>query len=272
MLAVTVLDATLSTLTRRMSPFRAPLRSYSQQRVLESHAMKIHLLPATLLLSAFTLVAQNAAEVEIMAEPHHHLALQNEYVRVFKVEVAPHETTLLHRHRHDYILVTLGVSEAENDVTGKPPVKLNLPDGDTRFTPGDFVHVLKNLSDTPFRNVTIELLKDEEVRKTPPPKWDEERGLHVLNGGTQDILFVKDGARVSEVELQPGGVVPKHHHTGPHLVVALTDLELRSDVEGKSATTRQLKAGDVGWSPGGFTHTVTNVGKQQAKFVTLDFK
>jgi hypothetical protein len=64
-----------------------------------------------------------------------------------------------------------------------------------------------------------------------PPKWDEERGLRVFAGGTQEILFVKDGVRVSEGELQPGAMMPSHHHNGPHLLVAITDLEVRSDVE-----------------------------------------
>ena len=38
-----------------------------------------------------------APAVEITAEPAHHLALENEWVRVFQVEVAPHAATLLHR-------------------------------------------------------------------------------------------------------------------------------------------------------------------------------
>src|SRR6266496_586448 len=48
----------------------------------------------------------SVSEVEITAEPHHRLALENQYVRVFKVDVPPHESTLMHRHRHDYIFVT----------------------------------------------------------------------------------------------------------------------------------------------------------------------
>jgi quercetin dioxygenase-like cupin family protein len=221
---------------------------------------------------AIMLAAQTASEVEITAEPHHHAALENAYVRVFKVEVAPHQATLMHRHRHDYVFVSLGASEVENDVAGKPPVTLKLQDGETRFTPGNFAHVAKNLADTPFRNVTIEFLQDERAHQTPPPKWDEERGLQVLQGGTKDIMFVQDGVRVSEFDLQPGGVIPKHHHAGPHLVVAVTDLGLRSDVEGKPATLRVLKAGDIAWIEGGYTHTVTNVGQQPAKFVALEFQ
>jgi len=227
--------------------------------------------PALLWIAGAVLLAQAGSEVEITSEPHHHRALENPYVRVFKVEVPPRQATLTHYHRHDYWFVTLGASEVENDVEGKPPAKLQLADGDTRFLPGGFAHIAKNLSDRPFQNLTIEFMQDHEVRKSPPPKWDEERGLDVLNGGTRHILSVDDGVRVSEIELQPGGVIPRHHHAGPHLVAAVSDLELRSDVEGKGPSTRQLQSGDVAWVPGGFTHTVTNVGTRGAKFITFEF-
>lgn len=227
--------------------------------------------PGLLLIAGAMLLAQTASEVEITSEPHHHLALENPYVRVFKVEVPPRQATLMHYHRHDYWFVTIGASDVENDVEGKPPAKLQLADGETRFLPGGFAHIAKNLSDRAFHNLTIEFMQDQEARKSPPPKWDEERGLDVLNGGTRHIVSVDDGVRVSEIELQSGGVIPRHHHAGPHLVVAVSDLALRSDVEGKGPSTRQLKSGDVAWVPGGITHTVAKIGKKAAKFVTLEF-
>jgi beta-alanine degradation protein BauB len=222
-------------------------------------------------LLATILWAQSAPEVEITNEAHHHLAFENEFVRVFQVEVAPHESTLMHWHRHDYVFVTLGASDVSNQVKGKPPAELKLQDGETRFSPATFAHIASNLAATPFRNVTVELMQDEKARTAPPPKWEEERGLHVLNAGTQEILFVKDGARVSETELQPGGVIPSHHHNGPHLTVAVSDLDLRSDIEGHGPAPSQLKAGDVRWVPGNYTHTLTNIGRQPAKFVTIEF-
>jgi quercetin dioxygenase-like cupin family protein len=231
--------------------------------------MKRVFLPVFLLITLFALA--QSSEVDITAEPHHHLAFENNYVRVFKVEVPPHEQTLMHRHDHDYIYVTIGATELENDVAGKPPANLKLQDGETRFLPGPFAHIVKTLSNTPFRNVTVELLQDGKARKTPPPKWDEERGLHILEGGTQDILFVKDGVRVTDNQLQPGASIPKHRHVGPHLVVSLTDYELRSDVVGKASKTMQQKGGDVSWVPGGYTHVLTNSGKQPARFITLEF-
>jgi beta-alanine degradation protein BauB len=239
--------------------------------MLEFRPMKPRSLLFAIILSLSSLALAQTAEVEITAEPHHHFVLENEFVRVFNLEVAPHETTLVHRHRHDYIYVVLGPSAVENAVQGKPPGQLKFADGDTRFLDGGFAHAARNLASTPFRNVTIELLQDEKARKSPTPKWDEERGLRILEKGTQDILFVKDGVRVSEIELQPGGMIPTHHHKGPHLLVPLTDIEVRSDVEGQGPMPGHFKSGEAKWLPGGYTHTLTNVGQHSAKFVTVEF-
>lgn len=222
-------------------------------------------------LSLFCMLLPSTEAVEITAEPAHHPALANEQVRVFQVEVAPHASTLLHHHGHDYLFVTLGGAHISNEVLGKPPVELNLPDGETRFSAGNFSHVARNLSDQPFRNITIELMQDEKTREAPSP-WPEGAGSKEFPGGRVKEIFIHDGARVSFVELEPGVTVPSHHHDGPHLVVAVSDLELRNDVEGKGPTPATLKAGDVRWVPGGFTHTLTNTGKSPARLVTVEFK
>jgi quercetin dioxygenase-like cupin family protein len=216
------------------------------------------------------LAAQTTTEVEITSEPSHHLVLENEYIRVFKVEVAPHASTLMHRHRHDYVFVTLGDAHVSNEVEGKPSVDLKLSDGETRFVAGNFAHVAKNLSDQPFRNATIELTQDERLRQTPSHR-PEENGEKTFPGGRMTTLFVKDGVRVSEVNLEPGAIVPSHHHDSPHLLVAITDLDIRSDVEGMGPMPGKFKSGDVKWLPGGYTHTLTNEGKSPARFVTVEF-
>ena len=206
--------------------------------------------------------------VEIINEPGHHLALENKYVRVFQVEVPPHAATLLHHHAHDYVFVTLGNTEIENDVEGKAPVTVKLQDGEARFVPGEFSHLAKNLSDKPFRNVTIELLQDKQPH---PEKWDEERGVDVLEGGTRDILFAKDGARLSDIQLQPGASYPKHTHPGPHLLVAVTELHLRSEIAGRKPTTIDAKPGAISWTADRTTHSITNTGTQPARFILIEF-
>ena len=222
-------------------------------------------------LSLACLLLPSTEAVEVTAEPAHHLALANDQVRVFQVEVAPHASTLLHHHGHDYLFVTLGEAHISNEVLGKEPVELKLTDGETRFTPGNFSHVARNLADQPFRNITIELMQDEKLREAPSP-WPQEGGDREFPGGRIKVLFVRDGARVSAVELEPGATVPSHHHDGPHLVVAVSDLALRSDVEGQGPMAGTFKSGDVKWLPGGYTHTLTNTGKDRARLVTVEFK
>jgi quercetin dioxygenase-like cupin family protein len=210
-------------------------------------------------------------EVEITSEPTHHLAFENEYVRVFKVEIPPNQATLLHWHRHDYIFSMLGAAHISNEVQGKAPVDAKFGDGETRFVAGNFAHVAKDLSDQPFKNVTIELLQDEKGRQAPS-RWPQDSGEKTFTGGGRSkILFVKDGVRVSDVTLDSGAVAPSHHHDGPYLLVALSDLDLRSDVEGMGPVPEKLQAGDVKWMTGNQTHTVTNISRQGAHLVTLEF-
>jgi quercetin dioxygenase-like cupin family protein len=97
--------------------------------------------------------------VPITEEQHHHLVLENEYVRVFHVEVPPHSETLYHQHDMDYVFVTLGDSKVASERADGKSVTLELKDGDTRFTKGGFAHKAVNLSDKPFVNVTVELKK-----------------------------------------------------------------------------------------------------------------
>jgi hypothetical protein len=216
----------------------------------------------------FALTRVAAQDVEITAEPSHHVALENSYIRTFNVAVAPHVATLMHWHRHDYVFVTLGDAHLSNEVEGKAAVEVKLFDGDTRFTPGNFAHIARNLADTPFRNVTIELLQDEKMRSAPT-HWDKDSGEETFNGGQRKFLFVKDGVRVSQIELSAKTAMPKDEHVRPRLLVAVSDFELGQNADGKEAAGKELKAGDVWWSDGPLA--VKNASAGPAKFVMLEF-
>ena len=238
--------------------------------MLKSRPMNHRRLFFPLLFVAVLAAAQATAPIiEITAEPSHHLLFENRYARAFKIDLAPHAAMLVHHHRYDYIFVVLAASKIENDIVGKAPFLRSFYEGETVFVPGPFAHFAKNLTDQPFQVIAVELLQGDKLK--PSRKWDEERGLHILNGGTQEILFVKDGVRAADLQLNPGGVVPKHHHDGPHVLVALTDLHLRTDVEGKGPSQVELKAGEAAWVKAGDTHTVTNIGRQKARLITLEF-
>jgi quercetin dioxygenase-like cupin family protein len=226
---------------------------------------------AVLLLATVLISAQSPPEVEITAEPHHHLVLANDQVRVFRVEVAPHAETLMHWHRHDYIYVTLAPTEVVNAVKGKDPVTIKLQEGEVRFVSTGFAHIARNVSDQPFRNVTIEILQDK--LRLSPSQWDEDRGLEILQGGTKEILFVKGGIRVAEVELQPKGTLPLS--AGPQLLVALSNLDLLQGTPQRNLPVHagmhiMRKAGEVEWLPASHLKELECMG-HPAKFITLEF-
>ena len=220
----------------------------------------------------FSLSAALAAQskpLELTSEPGHHLVLQNQYTRVFRVEVPPHASTQLHLHRNSYLFVNLGQAEIENDVQGKAPVKTKLMDGQTELAEGPFAHVIKNVGDTPFRNLTIEILRPAS---TTEPSARHERGLSLDSGLIIDTLYDTAQVRVSEFQLNPGAHVDIRQDQWPHLLVAVSELKLRDQRPTGRGLDLNQKAGDISWSQGGHAHTFTNLGLKQAHWIDVEFK
>lgn len=209
-----------------------------------------------------------AAEVavDVGSEPSHHFIAQNEYARWFRVEVAPQTTTLVHRHELDYFYVVLGDAEVENHVAGGNTATLKFYDSEVRFKAGGFAHSARDLSATPFRNVTIELKQKGSASAAA------DTALHeIAPGVTRRVVMVQDGVRVTELQLAAGAAIPMHHHDAPHLVVALTEMELTSISATGTVIVRQ-KPGDTAWIKAGVTHSLQNSGQKVAKFLTLEWQ
>ena len=221
----------------------------------------------TIMLTSVLVMSQTQV-VEITAEPHHNLVLENQYTRVFAVDVAPHASTLMHRHSKYYVYVAIGSAEFENDIAGKKPAKVKLENGQATLLKGGFAHEVHSLVDTPFRNVTVEILKPGATQPSEPSK----RGVEVGSGNVTDTIYDTEAVRVSEIKVMPGATLPSHHHAWPHLAIALADYDLRNEVEGKPAVVLQQKAGNISWVKGGFTHTLTNISDQPARWLTVEFK
>src|SRR5467141_1479059 len=110
------------------------------------------------LLFSASLPAQAPTAVPIAREPHHHLVLENDYVRVFRVSVPAHDATLLHQHDVPYLYVSLGPADVINAVQGRPEAHLVMADGQLGYSPGHFAHIARTDAGSTFDNVTIELL------------------------------------------------------------------------------------------------------------------
>jgi quercetin dioxygenase-like cupin family protein len=223
-------------------------------------------------------------------EPHHHLKIENEYVRVYYVEVPPHQNTQLHQHDHDYLFVTLGDSDVINAVRDKPEVHLILKDGETHFTRGGFAHVARNLANTPFRNVTIELLKPqgephnicERVIEGPvkdcgssgPSTVPVDSPLRALVRATgPKQLFETEEILVSS-HSPPAPIEQHYSESSPHsvrLLVVEDGSELRVDLAGESS--KSLHSGEVLWLESEKKWTIVTPGEHKVtRFLLVRFK
>src|SRR6266446_5900637 len=134
-----------------------PLRGI---QVIYNSLVKRLFLVLALLLSP-SLPAQAPVAVPISKEPHHHLVLENDYVRVFRVSLPAHDATLLHQHDVPYLYISLGPADVINAVQGRPEARIVMADGQLDYSPGHFAHIARTDSDIPFNNVTIELLRPQ---------------------------------------------------------------------------------------------------------------
>lgn len=218
------------------------------------------------------------AHGNVPGEPHHHLKIENEYVRVYYVEAPPHEATLLHQHDHDYIYVSLGPADVVNAILNKPEIHLQLKDGETHFTRGGFAHIARNLADTPFRNITIELLKPQgeahnlcaqvfaSVESAGCPPTLASQGSY---GFSMEAEFETAATFLNLVRLDPETTSGGAPIQGATLVVALNESEVQLNLKGKPART--LRGGEMTWIEAGLQGAAFNPGKKSSSYLELVF-
>lgn len=239
--------------------------------------MKILAISALLL--AFSASAQapepvRLARGNVLGEPHHHLKIENEYIRAYYVEVPPHEATQLHQHDHDYLYVSLGPADVVSEVRDKPEVHLQLKDGETHFTRGGFAHVARNLADTPFRNVTIELLRPQEAARNVCMEVIPNQGTAICDPEIASVSTIPD-FETEELRLDHFWLSSKRKHKEKasllsFLVVALGGSEIKVYEKGKSP--KALREGQVEWFDPGSDTQFSCERCKMARFLKLTFK
>lgn len=224
---------------------------------------------AFLALSAFA----QQQPVDVSSEPHHHKVIDNLFVRAYAVQIDPQQATLMHRHSHDYLSVSLGDAAATATKEGGQPTPVKFKDGDVRFS-GPLVHEVTDAAPTPFRNITIELLQPTTNQKNctescsiavPCDSADKSKCVSV------EKVMTADQWSVTRITIPPGALYPKHTHLANFLVIPLTDSDVKVSVQDGPETEAHDKAGEVRWN-NPLIHSVRNAGSAPARVVVLEFR
>jgi quercetin dioxygenase-like cupin family protein len=215
--------------------------------------------------------AQNPA-VPVEQEPFHAPVFRNEHVLVLGVEIPPHQTTQIHQHAHQYLTVSLTDATVTSAVPGQPPVVESRHRGEA-WMGVPVAHTVRNDGDTAFRATVIAFFARQGEVKTiqrKPSRYCNPKSTTACV--TEHYLFCTDRICVSEVEMGPGAMTMKHSHSTDHMVVAVSDLDMKDWIEGRpSATMRSQKSGEVLYIDAGITHQLEN-GPRPARFITVSWK
>ena len=237
--------------------------------------------PTLLLFLAFLsslLVAAQTDIIPLASEPHHHLALHNSYVNVYKVEVASHDAVKLHRHDFDAISVMLAGAEVTVFSPGKPDVHSKLGAGQVRLQHRGYVHSTTVDSDATYRNVTVELLVPQEGGHNLCAAVNAGQPLNcpsaVASGNqpsSSQPQFATDKTTVDVITLSPLGETKIVDPRRPQLIVALDDSLTAMD-DRQDGKIKRLHSGDFVWLDGNGKESIKNEGREESHFVLFKFQ
>ncbi|MGE5731023.1 MAG: hypothetical protein ACM37U_03720 [Gemmatimonas sp.] len=234
--------------------------------------------PAVLLMLAAATAGAQSIPGAVLAkrEPHHHLAFEDATIRVLRVRVAPHDTTLLHEHDPDYFWVALGASTVVNAKPGIADATITSADRSVHYTPGRFAHVARNPGDAAFDNITVELLEPQtNVRNLCERAIGDKpldcasttgRGPGVSMGGDEHPAFATDQLHVSLVTVAPGDTLRPTNAARRMWVIALDTANVGREL---FATGAARWVGGVFQSAAGTPWTVMNRGRSPVTVVTV---
>jgi quercetin dioxygenase-like cupin family protein len=211
---------------------------------------------ATLLVFCLSLAiaAQTDKIISLSSEPHHHLALHNEYVNVYNVEVAAHDSVLLHRHDFDAISIMLKDAQVTVYTPGQPEARRKLIAGQLRLQPGGYVHSTTIDGDTTYRNVTVELLVPQHGEHNLCLPVIPGQPLHCPDAepsqSGKQVQFESNETSISMVALSSHQKSSLAQSDSSQLVIAL-DHDLLWQDSRPTGPQRTLKAGDFIWLDGG---------------------
>jgi hypothetical protein len=220
--------------------------------------------------------------VPIRDEPHHRLVLQNDFARVYRVEVPPLDTTLLHQHDLPYLGVTLGPADLVNAAAGKPEAHVTLQDGQVIYSPGGFAHLMRTDAGLAFRNITMELVKPQGTARNickqiiegplgACPRQAAAGKKNPSEAADDDVpYFETDEIRIDSIKVAGGRDYVEEAPKLNSLLVALTNANLDANLGGEHISF--LHGGDVLWLPAGTPRKVVDFLGTKSSFILVSFK
>ena len=201
------------------------------------------------------------APVPVEEAPDHKTVFKNEYVQAFRVTLQPGQATVTHTHSRNDVAVRLSNATVAQQPLGEPlrpaetaePGGVSARDNESR----SFTHRVLNVGHTVFDVIDVQILSrppGDPTEALVPPAAENPK------------------MRGYRYELAPGASTALHTHARPYVIVAATDMDLRTVEPDGSSIDHSVKAGDLHWVDSRVTHVLTNRGTQKGVLVEIELK
>ena len=219
--------------------------------------------------------AQDPDVIPLKSEPHHHLVLHNDFVNVYSVQVEPKDSVLLHKHEFDAIGIMLNDAEITVSAPGKPDSRQKVVGGQLRLQQAGYVHSTIIDGNTPYKNVTVELLLPQEQRRNICTGVIPTQPLNCRSAQADSAAFSEqpqfetNQTKVNLIRLKPRQSFTLDASPQSRLVVVLDEAAV---VSGANNPSKALHSGDILWRAGNSPAQIfENAGNKEIRLITFAF-
>jgi hypothetical protein len=233
---------------------------------------------AAIALLPLSLIAQDSSVILMDQEPHHHLVLQNNLVKVFNVQVSPGDSIILHRHEQDTIAIAIGDQLVTVGIPGKPDVHQKNADAQIRLQRGGYMHSTRVDGNTPYHTIAVELMRVQtdfhnlcaEVLPGQPLNCPDVPAMAGAKFASQPLVESRE-TRARLVRVLPHQSMTLMGFPASQLMVALD----AAAISGKSPKDPEqtLQPGDFVWmdTTSGSRRIYQNHGEKETRFIQILF-
>ncbi len=225
-------------------------------------------LPLTLVLAAGFAPPQGGGPIRYRP------VLDNETVSVLALDLPPRARAASYQNQHDVLWI--GLNDATvNFIDGEQrSIEVQFRPGDVRFFRSFSVQQVANRGGGTFRGVMLAL--NSRAAGSGGACGCGSQVEQAVCGCPNAVPLPKLWAvavrdvTIAGTALAAGDGFPSAVPRGNTVLVAVTPVELRDDQGSAQPAFIRLAAGEAHWLPAG-THRLSNIGKGNARFVTVEF-
>jgi quercetin dioxygenase-like cupin family protein len=210
----------------------------------------------------------------VVADPqHHHLEFQNQWVRIIREKIGPHESTarqrLLVPGSVVVFLTDQNISETMEDGSTR---MVRHKAGDVAWQPAG-THKDENRSDATFESVQIEPSGAAGGSAAPPSVAENKLEAAVVDPKHYHVEFENDLVRAIRFPMEPHDKTLMHTHpTTGAVIVALTDQYTRQTLADGTAREIRHKAGEAWWGAPNIAHQDENASDTRSVVIRIELK